>query len=189
MFWALPDMVSDCVVAPHRAPQGGSRLGSDDGDVGRGRLTVVSHERPAGSLSHTLYTRNNNNSPCVLRTLSRLSFAKHSLAARTPARAHIQVSPRACALHAPRPSAGRTAHLVPVTSFAKHSLAARTPARAHIQALGFLARPPLAQIFCGPALSRPCDSWLVCVCPGIFPYVHVKDVTPYSTSFSEGAVP
>ena len=49
-------MVSDCVVAPHRAPQGGSRLGSGDGDVGRGRLTVVSHERPAGSLSHTHFT-------------------------------------------------------------------------------------------------------------------------------------
>ena len=46
-------MVSDCVVAPHRALQGGSRLGSDDGDVGRGRLTVVSHERPAGSHSQT----------------------------------------------------------------------------------------------------------------------------------------
>ena len=133
-------------------------------------------QQPAGLLSSftPTHTRNNNNSPCVLRTLSRLSFAKHSLAARTPARAHIQVSPRACALHAPRPSAGRTAHLVPVTHFAKHSLAARTPARAHIQALGFLARPPLAPIFCGPALSRPCGSWLVCVCPGIFPYVHAN---------------
>ena len=57
LFWALPDMVSDCVVAPHRAPQGGSQLGSDDGDVGGGRLTVVSHERPAGC--NRVHTKNN----------------------------------------------------------------------------------------------------------------------------------
>ena len=158
MFWALPDMVS--AVSRCRPTRSG-RVATRPG--GRRRQGAahgrVPHERPAGSLSHTLYTRNNNNSPCVLRTLSRLSFAKHSLAARTPARAHIQVSPRACALHAPRPSAGRTAHLVPVTHFAKHSLAARTPARAHIQALGFLARPPLAQHF---LWTRPVPPlWLV----------------------------
>ena len=59
------------------------------------------------------------------------------------------------------------------------------------------ANPPLgagATILSSGSTSTPSPFFIYTVSPtlnagGIFPYVHVKDVTPYSTSFSEGAVP
>ena len=76
------------VVAPIRAPQGGSQLGSDDGDVGGGRLTVVSHERPAGC--HTLrrsriytYTNFIYGPAEIPQTLPSTSHSRRTPASRT----------------------------------------------------------------------------------------------------------